>query len=73
MKNKNKNPVDNLTKDIRTLLNHISLIERKCRENGLFLSAGIDPYKPLDNVSQQGPMVTKLFELTKNLRTKLNK
>jgi hypothetical protein len=68
-----KNNNDELTKEMRTLLNHIMLINRKCKENGLWLSAGHDPYKPLTDEEQQGPLVTKLFELTKNLRIILNR
>ena len=72
-KNSKYNIDDDIIKEIRTLLNHISLISRKCKENNVYLSAGIDPYKPLTDEEQQGPLVTKLFELTKNLRIILNR
>lgn len=64
---------DPLIKEVRALLNHITLIGRKCKDSGAWLSAGIDPYKELNDEAQQGPLVTKLFEMTKNLRQQLNR
>lgn len=64
---------DDFIKEFRVLLNHIMLIQRKCRENNMWLSAGCDPYKPLTDEEQQGPLVTKMFEMTKKLRQRLNK
>lgn len=68
-----KNSNDPLIKEVRALLNHITLIGRKCKDSGVWLSAGIDPYKDLTAEAQQGPLVTKLFEMTQNLRQQLNR
>lgn len=70
MKKKNN---DDILNEVRTLLNHIMLINRKCKEKNLWLGASFDPYKPLTDEAQQGPLVTKLFEMTKNIRQRLNK
>lgn len=67
------NNSDPIIKEVRALLNHINFIQRKCRDSGLWLSAGIDPYKELTDEDQQGPMVNKLFEMTQNLRQQLNR
>lgn len=69
----NNNDTEEMIKEVRTLLNHIMLINRKCKDNGLWLMAGYDPYKDLTDEEQQGPLVSKLFDLTKNLRQLLNK
>lgn len=69
-KNNNNDP---LIKEVRALLNHITLIGRKCQDSGVWLSAGIDPYKELTAEDQQGPLVTKLFEMAQNLRQQLNR
>lgn len=64
---------DEILKQARVLINHIMLIKRKCKEHNLWLQAGHDPYKPLTDEEQQGPLVTKLFDLTANLRQRINK
>jgi hypothetical protein len=60
-------------KELRALLNLIYQIQRKCKAEGLWLSAGADPYKEHTDEAQQGPLVTKLLEMTKKLRKELNK
>lgn len=69
-KNKNNDP---LIKEVRALLNHITLIGRKCQDSGVWLSGGVDPYKLLTDEDQQGPLVTKLFDMTQKLRLQLNR
>jgi len=64
---------DDITKQTRNLLNLIMLIQRKCRENNLWLGAGCDPYKEMTDEDQQGPLVTKMYAMVKELRKNLNK
>jgi len=50
-------------KKLKAITLHINKIRKKCKTNGLWLSAGFDALKdPVDNV-QQGPLVTKLYTL----------
>jgi hypothetical protein len=72
MKKKNNDLNKSIVKDFRALLNHVMMIQRKCKENNLWLIMGNDPYKNLTDEEQQGPMVAKLFDMTKNLRKSLN-
>lgn len=55
-------------KDIKALINLILSIERRCKNENLFLQATIDPYKDHTSEAQQGPLVTRLFDLAKTMK-----
>lgn len=48
----------------------ILTLKRKCDNQGIWLSAGLDVTKPLVAESQQGPMITKLYELAEQIGDK---
>ncbi len=62
---------DELVKESRALVNFILRIQKKCTNADLWLMASIDPYRPLETDIQQGPMITKLFEMTHELKRKI--
>jgi hypothetical protein len=59
---------EDLKKNSRILTNFILRIKKKCDHENLYLAAGLDPHKPLDAESQQGPLITRLYELTQELK-----
>ncbi len=60
-----------LVKESRSLVNYIMRIRKKCENERLYLIASHDPYKPLTTEDQQGPMVTRLFEMVTEMKKKL--
>ena len=64
---------EQLVKDTRTLVNLILSIQRRAKAEGLWLSSGRDPYLEQTDEAQQGPLVTKMYDLARGLRKELNK
>jgi hypothetical protein len=62
---------DTITKETKTLVNHLLRIRKKCSENNLWLMASCNPHQPLEDNQQQGPLVTKLFDMANKLKDKL--
>jgi hypothetical protein len=60
-----------LMKETTALVNFILKIRRKCETESLWLIASHDPHKPLVTEEQQGPLVSKLFEMTESLKKKI--
>lgn len=60
-----------LVKDSKSLVNHLIRIRKKCSENNLWLMASCNPHVALEDDLQQGPMVTKLYELSDKLKERL--
>jgi len=51
------------TARLKKITQYLSRIQKKCKNNGLWLIAGFDALKEPTDEAQQGPMVKKLFEL----------
>lgn len=51
------------TARLKLLIQYINRIRKKCKTNGLWLSANFDALKEPTDTQQQGPMITKLFEM----------
>ena len=58
-------------KEVKQLVNLILSIERRCKTENVFLQATVDPYKDFDPEAQQGPLVTKLFQMAKDMKKQL--
>jgi len=54
---------DEALKRLKILTLQINKIRKKCKTNGLWLSASFDALMPATDEAQQGPMITKLFEI----------
>jgi hypothetical protein len=54
---------DEALKRLKALTAHITKIRKTCKSKGLWFSASFDALRPPTDEAQQGPMVTKLFEL----------
>jgi hypothetical protein len=62
---------EDLRKESRSLVNYILRIRKKCENEHLWLMASRDPYKELTNEQQQGPLITKMFEMVQNVKRKI--
>lgn len=62
---------NSLNRDVKVLLNHLTRIKKKCSDNNLWLMGSCNPHLPLVDDQQQGPMVTKLFDLANKLKDKM--
>jgi hypothetical protein len=60
-----------LHKESKSLVNYILRIKKKCESNNLWLMASHDPYKELKPEEQQGPMITRLFDMVQTVKKKL--
>ena len=60
-----------LIKEVNGLLNYMLKIKRKCEAENMWLIASFDPYKPLTTEQQQGPMISRMFEMVTELKKKL--
>jgi hypothetical protein len=58
-------------KDARALINLVLRIKRRCEAESMWLGASRDPYLPLTTEDQQGPLITKLYEMVQELKRKL--
>ena len=61
---------EDLQKEIRLLVNYILKIKKRCESESLWLIASHDPYKPLIEEEQQGPLITKLYQMVVELKRK---
>ncbi|HYT46017.1 MAG TPA: hypothetical protein VEP90_27055 [Methylomirabilota bacterium] len=62
---------DVLRKESKSLVNYILRIKKKCELNNLWLMASHDPYKKPNPEEQQGPMITKLFDIVQTIKKRL--
>ena len=60
-------------KEVKALINLILSIERRCKNENVFLQATVDPYKEFDPEAQQGPLVTRLFQMAKDMKKQINR
>lgn len=63
----------NLEIQLRDLCNLIMKIKRQADKKGMWISAGVNPYVPLTDESQQGPLVTSLYEKVEEIRKVVRK
>jgi hypothetical protein len=52
-----------LIKRMKLLIQHITRMRKKLKENDLWLIAGFDALKEPTDEAQQGPMINKLYDL----------
>lgn len=52
-----------LKKRLKQLLQHITRMRKKLKENNMWLIAGFDALKDPNDQSQQGPMINRLYDL----------
>jgi hypothetical protein len=62
---------DVLRKESKSLVNYILRIRKKCETNNLWLMASYDPHKDMIPEEQQGPMITKLFDMVQSIKKKI--
>lgn len=60
-----------LEEDLRGLCNHIMKMRRQAEKSGNWVSMGCDPYQPLTDEAQQGPLVTQLYGMVDEARKKI--
>lgn len=67
------NDHEEFEREVRSLLNYILRIKRKCENENLWLMASMDPHKDLLTEQQQGPMISRMFEMILEIKKKWKK